>query len=59
MEEHSYKQFESELHSDFLDDVSVILIGKTDGSNSTKRETHWMRTMKTIGPYGLNAENGA
>ena len=32
MQEYSYKHFESECHSGFCDDVSVILIDKTDGS---------------------------
>ena len=39
MQEHLYKHFESEHHSGFREDVSVILIDKTDGSNPTKRET--------------------
>ena len=58
MQEHLYKHFQSERHSGFCEDVSVILIDKTDGSNPTKRETHWMRTLKTIVPYGLNVDNG-
>ena len=52
MQEHLYKHFKSFRH-----DVSVILIDKADCSNSTKRETYWMRTQKTIAPYGLNVEN--
>ena len=58
MEEYLHKHFESQHHSHFRDDVFVILIGKTDGSNPTKRETYWIRTLKTIAPYGLNVENG-
>ena len=58
MQEHLYKHFESERHSLFSEDVSVILIDKTDGSNPTKRETYWMQTLKIIAPYGLNVENG-
>ena len=38
MQQHLYKHFESEGHTEFLDDVSVKLIHKTDGSNPTKRE---------------------
>ena len=57
MQEHLYKHFKSERHSGFRHDVSVILIDKADCSNSTKRETYWMRTLKTIAPYGLNVEN--
>ena len=52
------KYFESKRHSGFHDDVSVILIDKTDGSNPTERETYWMRTLKTIAPYDMNVENG-
>ena len=44
-QEHLYKHFESECHSGFCDDVSVILIDKTDGSSPTQRETYWMRTL--------------
>ena len=54
MQEHLYKHFESECHSGFRDDVSAILIDKTDGSNANKREIYWMQTLKTIAPYGLN-----
>ena len=61
MQEHLYKHFESEHYSGFHDDVSVIIIDKTDktgGSNPTKKETYWMQTLKTIAHYGLNVENG-
>ena len=58
MQEHLYKHFESESHSGFRDCVSVIFIDKTDRSNTTKRETYRMRTLKTIAPYGLNVKNG-
>ena len=58
IQEHLYKHFETERHSGFREDVSVMLIDKIDGSNPTKRETYWIRTLKTIAPYGLNVENG-
>ena len=48
------KYFESEGHTEILDDVSITLIDKTDGSNPTKRENYWMRTLKTYASYGLN-----
>ena len=32
-----YSHFESEGHNGFLKDVSIVLIDKTDGSDSTKR----------------------
>ena len=50
--------FESEGHNGFLEDVSVALIDKTDGSDPTKQETFWMHVLKTLVPYGLNIENG-
>ena len=53
-QEHLYKHFENEGHTEFLDDVSITLIDKTDGSNPTKRENCWMRTIETYTPYGLN-----
>ena len=54
IQEHLYKHFESEGHTEFLDDVSITLIDKTDGFNPTKRENYWMRTLKTFAPYDLN-----
>ena len=57
MQEHLYKHFECESHLGFRDEIPVILINKTDGSNPTKRETYWMQTLKTIAPYCLNVEN--
>ena len=40
MQEHLYKHFESEGHTEFFDDVSITLIDKTDGSDPTKRENY-------------------
>ena len=33
--EHLYKHFQSEGHTEFLDDVSITFIDKTDGSYPT------------------------
>ena len=41
----------------FLNDVSVNLIDKTDGSDTKKREDYWIKTLKTMAPYGLNIED--
>ena len=41
-------------HKDFLKDVEVRLINKTQGFDPTKREFYWMRTPKTLYPDGLN-----
>ena len=44
-------------HKVFLEDVEVRLIDKTQGSDPTKREYYWMRTLKTLHPDGLNVES--
>ena len=44
-------------HTEFLDDVSITLIDKTDGSNPTNRENYWMQTLKIFAPYSLNVED--
>ena len=44
-------------HKGFLEDVEVKLIDKTQGSNPTKREYYWMRTLKTLYKDGLNIES--
>ena len=35
-------------------DVEVRLIDKTQGSDSTKREFYWIRTLRTLYPDNLN-----
>ena len=35
---YNYKHFEREVHTEFLDDVSIAFIDKTDGSNPAKRQ---------------------
>ena len=37
--------------------ISVILIYKTDSSNLIKKETIWMRTLRTTAIYDINVEN--
>ena len=37
-------------HKGFLENVEVRLIDKTQGTDSTKREYYWMRTLKTLYP---------
>ena len=54
MQEHLYKFFESEGHTEFLDDVLITLIDKTDGSNPTKRAKYKIQIFKTFAPYSLN-----
>ena len=57
MQEHLYRHFSSPGHRGFLNDVSVALIDKTDGSDPKKREYYWMKSLKTMAPYGLNIED--
>ena len=38
MQEYWYNHFESEGYTEFLDDVAITLINKTDGSNNTNRD---------------------
>ena len=42
-----FKHFNSMGHNDFLNNVSITLIDKTDGRNPRKREDYWRRTLKT------------
>ena len=41
----------------FLEDVEIRLLDKTQGSDPTKQEYYWMRTLKTFFPHGLNVES--
>ena len=55
MQEHLYRHFSS--HMGFLTDVSITLIDKMDGSDLTKWKEYWIKTSKTMAPYGLNIED--
>ena len=57
MQEHPYKHFSSPGHRGLLNDVSVTLIDKTDRSDPKKREDYWIKTLKTMAPYGLHIED--
>ena len=45
IKERVLRQFDSEDHKDFLENISITLIDKTDGSNPKRREDHWRRTL--------------
>ena len=49
-----FEHFSSNDHNGFLEDCSITLIDKTDGSDPTRREEYWRRVLKTVTPYGLN-----
>ena len=50
-----FEHFSSNDHKGFLEDCSIILIDKTDGSDPTGREEYCRRVLKTVTPYVLNA----
>ena len=49
-----FENFSLNDHNGFLEDCSITLIGKTDGSDPTRKEEHWRRVLKTVTSYGLN-----
>ena len=49
-----FEHFSSNDHNGLLEDCSITLIDKTDGSDPTRREEYWRRVLKTVTPYGLN-----
>ena len=57
MQEHLFRHFEENGHQGFLQDISITLIDKTDGSNPRKRENFWIDTLNTLHPSGLNFED--
>ena len=54
MQKNLYEHFTLPVHSGFLHDVPVTLIGKTGPSCPTKREDYWIDTLKTKTPLILN-----
>ena len=44
-------------HKGFMENIKVRLTDKTQGSDSTKQEYCWMRTLKTLYPDNLNTES--
>ena len=49
-----HQHFLSEDHHRLLEDCEIILIDKTDFSDSTRREFFWVYAPKTFAPLGLN-----
>ena len=56
---HLYDHFIEKDHKEFLQDVSITFIDKTDPSDPLKREKYWRDTLKTLAPYGLNISESA
>ena len=57
MQPELFEHFAADNHNCFLTDCSITLIGKTDGSDPTRREEYWRKLLKTLAPYGLNTLN--
>ena len=51
-----HEHFLSDSHQSFEEHVRICLIDKTDPSDPHKRNCYWIRTLKTIAPFGLNTE---
>ena len=47
-QEHLFEHLNSKGHNDFLHDVSVTVINKTDEKNPIKREHYWRHALKTL-----------
>ena len=54
MQPELFEHFHSQGHNGFLQDCSITLINKTDGSDPTRREEYWRVELKIVTPYGLN-----
>ena len=48
------EHFHSEEDNGFLQDCSITLINKTNGSDPTRHEGHWHVVLKSVAPYRLN-----
>ena len=57
MQQHWFEHFATEGHCSFLEDVTIIFIGKTDPKDLNRREHYWRDTRKTMVPLGLNVED--
>ena len=49
-----FEHFSSNDHNSFLEDCSITLIDKSDGSDRTRKEEYWRRVLKTVIPDELN-----
>ena len=50
-----YKHFTGQRNHDFLKDARITILEKTSAPNLDSRERHWMNTLNTIHPNGLNS----
>ena len=49
-----FEHFTSHGHNGFLQDCTITLTDKTDGTDPTRRQDYWRRVLKTVSPYVLN-----
>ena len=57
MQQHRLEHVQNPGHTDFIEDVCITLIDKTDPFIPTKREDSWRQTLKTQVPHSLNIED--
>ena len=54
MQQDLFEHFSGDGHSNFLDDVSITFIDKTDPKDTNRREHYWRHVLRTMAPDGLN-----
>ena len=54
--QHLFNHFCTFGHAEFLNDVSIKFIDKTDPSDPLKREGYWRYMLKTMAPFRLDIE---
>ena len=54
MQQELLEHFHLEKHNGFLQDYSITMIDKTNGSGPTRGEQYCHIVLKTVAPYGLN-----
>ena len=58
IQQHVFEHFESEVHSRFLEDVTITFTDKIDPKDPPNRwEHYWRHTLNTMAPLGLNVED--
>ena len=51
------EHFDNDNNNCSLNNCTIALTDKTDGSDPTRREEYWRKVLKTVAPYGLNTLN--
>ena len=57
MQPELFEHFAADIQNCFFTDCNITLIDKPDGSDPTRREENWIKVLKTVTPYRLNALN--